>query len=128
MGLVTPGLGLIVWMTLAFLIVLFALTKFAWKPILNSLREREQSIEDALKAADKAREEMAQLTSDHEKIRREANEERNLILKEAKEVSGAPRNRRAACSRPIFPRTGDWPNIFTPTAVRRRPERSARCA
>ena len=84
MGLVTPGLGLIVWMTIAFLVVLFVLTKFAWKPILNSLKEREDSIDNALKAADQAREEMAKMQADNEKILKEANEERNKILKEPK--------------------------------------------
>ena len=58
MELVNPGLGLIFWMTLSFAILMFILTKFAWKPILNMLKEREDSIDSALTLAEKAREEM----------------------------------------------------------------------
>ncbi|PKP22836.1 MAG: F0F1 ATP synthase subunit B, partial [Bacteroidetes bacterium HGW-Bacteroidetes-22] len=61
MELVTPGIGLIFWMTLSFGLLLFVLTKFAWRPIMSMLREREQSIEEALHEADKARDEMKQL-------------------------------------------------------------------
>jgi F-type H+-transporting ATPase subunit b len=58
MQLVTPGIGLIFWMTITFSIVLFLLSKFAWKPILNSIKEREDSINGALSAADDARKAM----------------------------------------------------------------------
>ena len=57
MGLVTPGIGLVFWTTLAFLIVLFLLGKFAWKPILGALKTREESIDEALMSAVKAKEE-----------------------------------------------------------------------
>jgi len=85
MELVTPGIGLLFWMLLSFSIVLFILKKFAWKPILKSLKDREDSITDALSAADKAREEMAELNAENEKIIAEANEERKKILAEAYE-------------------------------------------
>jgi len=86
MGLVTPDYGLLFWMVLTFLIVLFILKKFAWGPILSSLKEREESIEEALASAQKAREEMDKLQADNEKILAEAREERNKMLKEAKEL------------------------------------------
>ncbi|MBN2668746.1 MAG: F0F1 ATP synthase subunit B [Bacteroidales bacterium] len=86
MDLITPGIGLVFWMFLTFLTVLFLLKKFAWKPILNSLKEREDSIENALKAADDARAQMEQLQSDNEKILAKAREERDSLLKEARET------------------------------------------
>ncbi len=86
MGLIKPELGLIFWTALVFALLLFILAKYAWKPILNALKEREQSIDDALKAADKAKEEMAALHSDHEKLLNQAKEERNKMLSEAREV------------------------------------------
>ncbi len=87
MGLVTPGIGLIFWTTLAFLILLVLLRKFAWGPILSAVKEREGSITDSLKAAEKAREEMANLQAENETILKAAKEERAKIIKEAKEVS-----------------------------------------
>ena len=83
MELVTPGLGLIFWQTLVFVIVLFILSKFAWKPILGSLKERESSIDQALQAANQARLEMAALKADNEKLLDEARSERDRILKSA---------------------------------------------
>ncbi len=86
MGLVTPDYGLLFWMVLTFLIVLYILKKFAWGPILSSLKEREYSIEEALQSAQKAREEMSKLQADNEKILAEAREERSKMLKDAKEM------------------------------------------
>jgi len=86
MELVTPGLGLVFWMLLTFSILLFILKKFAWKPILNTLREREKSIENALLSAEKAKQEMSKLKSDNEKILAEARLEREGILKEARQM------------------------------------------
>lgn len=86
MGLVTPNPGTIFWMVIIFGIVLFILRKFAWKPILNALKDREESIANALNSADKAREEVAGLRADNEKIMREARREKEEILKEAREI------------------------------------------
>ncbi len=86
MGLVIPDYGLLFWMVLTFLIVMFILKKFAWRPILSSLKEREDSIENALESAKKARDEMGKLQADNEKVLAEARNERNEMLKEAKEV------------------------------------------
>jgi F-type H+-transporting ATPase subunit b len=86
MELLTPKLGLIVWTTLSFLILLFLLRKFAWKPILTSVNEREQRIDDAVKQAEKARAEMAALSANNERLLNEAREERAIIIKEAKAV------------------------------------------
>lgn len=86
MQLVTPGIGLIFWMTITFSIVLFLLSKFAWKPILNSIKEREDSINNALSAADDARKAMDALKSDNQKLSNEARAERDRMLKEASEM------------------------------------------
>jgi len=86
MGLVTPGIGLVFWMLLSFSIVLYVLKKFAWKPILQALKEREESIENALSAAKNAKEEMTRLQSDNEQIILEAKKEREKLLKEAREI------------------------------------------
>ncbi len=84
--LLSPSYGLIVWTLLAFGIVLFLLKKLAWKPILKSLQEREDSIQSALDESKKAREEMASLKSDNERIIAEAKTQRDIILKEAREI------------------------------------------
>lgn len=86
MELLTPDIGLVVWATIAFSILLVLLKKFAWKPIVESIDERNKSIEDRLAAAEKAREEMAQLTARNEEVLKEAKEERNNILREANKV------------------------------------------
>lgn len=87
MGLVTPELGTFIWMFLSFAIVLLILRIFAWKPILNALKEREESIADALNSAERAKEEMVELKADNERILQEARREREAMLKEAKEMS-----------------------------------------
>jgi F-type H+-transporting ATPase subunit b len=84
--LLSPSIGLIVWSLAAFLIILWLLKKFAWKPILKALDEREKSIQDALDAAQKAKEEMKALTADNDRIIAEAKSERDNILKEAREI------------------------------------------
>jgi F-type H+-transporting ATPase subunit b len=86
MSLINPGFGLIIWMTIAFLVVLFVLKKYAWKPIMNALKEREDSIEESLRAADRAKEEMKELKLDNEKLLREAKDERDAILREARKI------------------------------------------
>ena len=87
MGLVTPDIGTIFWMLLMFIILLVILKKFAWKPILSALENREKSIEDSLRSADRAREEMEQLKADNEKIMAQARLERDNMLKETKQLS-----------------------------------------
>jgi F-type H+-transporting ATPase subunit b len=87
MELLTPHSGLILWQLIIFLALFFLLSKLAWKPIIASLKERENSIQDALSTAEKARLEMAQLKSDNEKLLKEAREERDRILREAREVA-----------------------------------------
>ncbi len=86
MELITPGLGLIFWMTLAFLLLVYILGKFAWKPILQMLKERETSIHEALNAANQAREEMKQLQFSNERLLQEAKNERDALLNEARKV------------------------------------------
>ncbi len=87
MDLLTPGTGLILWQTFVFLLLVLLLAKFAWKPILGSLKEREESIQQALDSAEKAKLEMAALKSDNEKLLREAREERDKILRDAREAA-----------------------------------------
>lgn len=82
--LLTPGTGLILWQLIIFVALFLLLSKLAWKPIINSLKEREQGIQDALSTAEKARQEMAQLQSDNEKLLKEAREERDRILRDAR--------------------------------------------
>lgn len=86
MELITPGLGLIFWMTLAFLFLVFILGKYAWKPILQMLKERETSIHEALDSANQAREEMKQLQFSNEKLLQEAKNERDVLLNEARKI------------------------------------------
>lgn len=86
MDLLIPEVGLIFWHTLSFLLLLFLLAKFAWKPVMKAIGERERSIEHALDAAEKAKQEMARLTSENEQLLKEARAERDLILKEAREI------------------------------------------
>jgi F-type H+-transporting ATPase subunit b len=86
MELVTPAFGLVFWMLITFLTVLVLLKKFAWKPILNMIKEREESIEKALSSAEKAKNEMASLTANNEKILNDARLERDALLKEAREL------------------------------------------
>jgi F-type H+-transporting ATPase subunit b len=84
MDLVTPGLGMIFWSTLFFLLLLFILRKFAWPAILTAVKARNESIRKALEAADRAKKEMAKLQADNEKILAEAKAERDAMLKDAK--------------------------------------------
>ena len=86
MDLVTPGIGMIFWTVIFFGILLFILGKFAWPAILAAVAARNDSIRKALDSAEKAREEMAQLQADNEKVLSEAKAERDAMMKEAKEV------------------------------------------
>lgn len=84
MDLLVPSFGLIIWTLVAFLLLLFILGKFAWKPILNSLKERENGIADALATAENAKAEIAQFKNENEVMMARAREERAEMLKEAK--------------------------------------------
>ncbi|MFT5102656.1 MAG: F-type H+-transporting ATPase subunit b [Candidatus Latescibacterota bacterium] len=86
MELITPEFGLIFWTGISFLILLFILRKFAWKPILGAVNTREQSIIDALASAEAAKLEMQNLTADNERILQEARAERENMMKEAREL------------------------------------------
>ncbi|AMS27278.1 ATP F0F1 synthase subunit B [Bacteroidetes bacterium UKL13-3] len=86
MDLVTPSIGLVFWSTISFLVLFFLLTKFAWKPITAALQEREDSIDEALKAAENARKQMEKLTADNEKLLNQARAERDAMLKDANDM------------------------------------------
>jgi F-type H+-transporting ATPase subunit b len=86
MELVTPAIGLVFWMLVTFSLLLFILKKFAWKPILTSMKEREETIEKSLQEAANARAEMQKLNQQNENLLAEARAERETILKEAREI------------------------------------------
>ena len=86
MELVSPGLGLIFWMTLSFGIVLFLLSKFVWPLILGGLKEREEEIANSLEAARQAREEIQNLQSNNEALLKEARDEREELIREARKL------------------------------------------
>jgi len=80
------SLGLFFWQTLLFLALVFLLWKYAWKPILNAINDREEGIKNALAAAEEAKKEMQNVTADNEKLLKEAKAERESLLKEAREI------------------------------------------
>jgi len=80
------SLGLFVWQSLLFICLVLLLRKFAWKPILNSVSEREEGIKNALAAAEDAKKEMQNISADSEKLLKEARAEREAMLKEAREI------------------------------------------
>jgi F-type H+-transporting ATPase subunit b len=83
MELLTPGSGLLFWQVVVFLALLFLLKKFAWRPILESLRIREESIQEALDSAKETKEEMVKLKANNENLLTEARGERDKIIKAA---------------------------------------------
>lgn len=86
MELVNPGIGLVFWMTVSFAILLWILAKYAWKPIMKALKERESSIDEALNAAKNAKKEMEELKFSNEELLKEAKEERDEILRTARQM------------------------------------------
>lgn len=86
MELLLPKLGLILWTLIAFGIVFFILAKYAWKPIMKSLAEREKNISDSILSADNVRKEMAAMKSENEALLTKAREERSQMMREAKET------------------------------------------
>lgn len=87
MDLLTPSTGLFFWQLVIFLGLFFILAKFAWKPILSGLKEREESIQTALDSAERAKQEMAALQAGNEKLLKEAREERDKILAAARQAA-----------------------------------------
>ena len=86
-ALLTPAFGTVFWATVAFIAVLFILRKVAWGPILKALDDREASIANSLREAERAREEMAELNSDNERLLQDARAKRDAMLKESKEIA-----------------------------------------
>lgn len=80
------SIGLFFWQTLLFVVLVFFLRKFAWKPILSAVEEREEGIKEALESAQKAKAEMENLNADNERILVEAKKERDILLREAREI------------------------------------------
>ncbi len=88
-GLTEPGIGLIFWTSIVFLLLVFILGKYAWKPILSAIKTREQGIDEALKSAEKALNDMRELKAANEVILNQARAERDSMLKEARETKEA---------------------------------------
>lgn len=80
------SIGLFFWQTIIFILLIFLLKKYAWKPILDAVNEREEGIKNALLSAEKAKKEMASLQSDNEETLKKARAERDSLLKEAREI------------------------------------------
>lgn len=87
MDLITPDLGLLFWTGLVFACLMFILTKFMWKPILNAVNTREQKIAESLELAEKTKIEMKALQAQNENLLKEARAERDAIVKDAKETA-----------------------------------------
>lgn len=84
MGLLTPGLGLLVWMLITFSVLFFVLWKFGWPVMIKMMKDREENIKQSLEAADRAKIEMQQLQCNNELLLKQAQEERDEMLKETK--------------------------------------------
>ncbi len=89
MQLVTPGIGLIFWMLVSFSLVMYILAKYAWKPIMKGIHQREDTIEKALEAANEAKKEMLQLKAGNEQLLRDAKDERDALMRDARKVKEA---------------------------------------
>ncbi len=89
MELLNPGIGLIFWQTITFLVLVFILGKFAWKPILKAVQDREKSIETAIRQAEDARKEMESVKADNNRLLTEARAQGEIILQEAKKNAEA---------------------------------------
>lgn len=86
-ALLTPAFGTVVWASIAFIVVMLLLRRFAWGPILSALSDREQSIAGALSQAEKVRQEMAELSASNENQLNEARAERDRMMREAREMA-----------------------------------------
>ena len=88
-SLIEPAVGLIFWTTITFILLLILLGKFAWKPILNAIKTREEGIEKALASAESALNDMRELRANNDKILAEARNERDALIKEARDAKDA---------------------------------------
>ena len=86
-ALITPGLGVIFWMVVSFAILVFILLKFGWPVVIKTLKEREESINNSLSAAEKAKDELLQLQANREELQKEAKIERDEMLRNARLTS-----------------------------------------
>lgn len=86
MELLVPKFGMLIWTLVAFLIVFFILAKYAWKPIVGALQDRQNNIDDAILSAERVRQEMSELKSENEELLAKAREERSQMMRDAKET------------------------------------------
>lgn len=89
--LLAPNFGLVIWITIVFLLLLAVLRKFAWGPITTALSERERTIDESIQRAETALAEAKQIQADNERARREADHEAQRILREARDAAEAIR-------------------------------------
>ena len=89
MDLLSPEPGLVIWTGLTFLILLYLLGKFAWRPLLSAIKEREDSIKNAIESANKANEELKQLEATRARIQAETRQERDAVLREAQSLKNS---------------------------------------
>ena len=87
MELLTPGIGLIFWQVVVFLLLFLALMKFAWKPIIAGLHARENFIQKSLDEAEEARKKAAETQSKNEALIEEAQRERDQLIKQAQQIA-----------------------------------------
>ena len=78
--------GLFIWQIVLFILIVLLLKKFAWKPILDTVNQREEGIKNALDSAEEAKKEMQNLKADNERLLQEARAERDAMIKEAREI------------------------------------------
>lgn len=86
MEIVTPAFGLVFWTVIIFSVLLIVLRVFAWRPILHAVKRRNDSIANAMNAAEKAKEKLVKLQANNEQILKEAQVERDTILLEARDI------------------------------------------
>ncbi len=97
--LLSPNFGLVIWLAIVFLFLLLVLRAFAWKPITNALEQREQTIDASIQRAEKALAEARQIQADNERARREAEQEAQRLLREAREAVERLRSEEAQKTR-----------------------------
>jgi F-type H+-transporting ATPase subunit b len=78
--LVQPDPGLFIWTIITFLVLLFLLAKFAWKPLLTALESRQDTIRKSLDDAQKAKEELERLQRESAEIIRKAHVDAQAIV------------------------------------------------
>ncbi|MBR6287211.1 MAG: F0F1 ATP synthase subunit B [Bacteroidaceae bacterium] len=88
-SILTPDLGLLFWMLLAFLVVFFVLAKFGFPAIISMVEERKKFIDDSIEDAKEANAKLLNIKQESEAILQQAREQQALLLKEASATKDA---------------------------------------